>query len=71
LDNYNDITVKPADACAKAMWVLANEKSPVDDYRSYVEHYVDIAKLMADYVSQMQDANTSAISALTNAMGDI
>jgi len=71
LDNYNDIIIKPVDWCAKAMWILSNAIDAWKKYRSYNENYVDIAKLMADYVSSMEANNADVMSSVTNIMNDI
>jgi hypothetical protein len=70
-DNYLDILVSPADACAKFTRTFFNNINSGLWYRSYDEVFANLWDEIADYYDNLQGNMDTTLSDITQAVGDV
>lgn len=70
-DDYLDILVSPADACAKFSWTFFNNLTSSNNYKSYDEVFTNLWNEIADYYQDLQDNMEDSVSDVTDVVGDV
>lgn len=71
IDDYLDILVSPADACAKFTRTFFNNLNGSESYKSYDEVFANLWDEIADYYQDLESNMNTALTGITDAVGDV